>query len=236
MGTIYRCLIIDDETPAHKALASHLSHFDDLEHTASVYSGMEALKILNEQRFDIIFLDINMPVISGIQIMELQPNRPLTIITTAYSDFAVTAYKNNVIDYLIKPIAFDDFKNAIEKVKIYYSGYDALKRKSTNKTTSISYSKNGENIEIAINQIMYIESMGNYIKVHTTKNKVPIVIYKTLLNILNETSNTELLQIHRSYIVNKSYISSLSQNNIILLNTTELPVGRKYKILLNLPR
>lgn len=231
MGTIYRCLIIDDETPAHRALESHLSQFDDLEYTASVYSGMEALKILQEQQFDIIFLDINMPVISGIEIMELQPNRPLTIITTAYSDFAVTAYKNNVIDYLIKPISFEDFANAIEKVKIYYSGY-ALKREITNKITTISYSLNGQNISIPIHEIMYIESMGNYIKVHSCKNKLPIIIYKTLLNILNEADNTDLVQIHRSYIVNKSYISSVGQNKIILLNTSELPIGRKYKILL----
>ena len=235
MGTIYRCLIIDDETPAHRVLASHLSQFDDLEYTASVYSGMEALKILQEQQFDIIFLDINMPVISGIDIMELQPNRPLTIITTAYSDFAVTAYKNNVIDYLLKPISFDDFKNAIEKVKIYYAGY-ALKRESSNKITTITYNLNSENIEIPINEIIYIESMGNYIKVHSCKNRMPIVIYKSLLNILNEVKNTDLVQIHRSYIVNKSYISSVEQNKIILLNTSELPVGRKYKILLTLPK
>jgi two-component system, LytTR family, response regulator len=232
MGTIYRCLIIDDETPAHKALASHLSQFDDLEYTASVYSGMAALKILNEQEFDIIFLDINMPVISGIQIMELQPNRPLTIITSAYSDFAVTAYKNNVIDYLIKPVSFDDFRNAIEKVKIYYSGY-ALKKQNSTKTSTISFRLNGRNVEIHINEIMYIESMGNYIKVHSAKSKTPFILYCTLANILTEADSQDLVQIHRGYIVNKTYISNIEQNKIVLLNTTELPIGRKYKILLS---
>ncbi|OXA70462.1 DNA-binding response regulator [Flavobacterium aquidurense] len=231
MGFIYRCLIIDDESPAHRALASHISKFDFLEHTASAFSGKQALQMLNEFQYDVIFLDINMPVISGIDIMELQPNRPLTIVTTAYSDYALTAYKQQAIDYLLKPISLEDFTKAIEKLKAYYTGYE-LVRKKKSKSKRLTFKFNGELKEVSLDKVICIESIGHYLKLYLEDNKIPVVIYGTLQNVLSELDDADFIRVHRSYIVNTKKIRCQKQNVLFLLNDKEVPVGRKYKILL----
>jgi|SRR6218665_196221 len=231
MGTVYRCLIIDDETPAHKALAAHISKCPDLEYSGSAYNGIEALKMLNANAYDIIFLDINMPVISGVEVMELQPNRPITIVTTAYSDFALSAYQNHAIDYLLKPISFEKFETAIQKARIYYSGA-AISEQASQNNSMLSCKINGETTEIPLSDILYIESTGNYLKVYRDKTTLPIVIYGTLLSIAATIKSGHFLQVHRSYIVNKAFIKAIGQNSLALSNGVLLPVGRKYKILL----
>ncbi|PXY41105.1 DNA-binding response regulator [Flavobacterium cheongpyeongense] len=232
MAITYRCIIIDDESPAHKALISHISKFDNLEHSGSAFSGMEALKMLNENKYDIIFLDINMPVISGVELMESQPNRPLTIVTTAYSDFALSAYQNDAIDYLMKPISFEKFSKAIEKAKIYFSGNSAKKENiSTGKV--LSHRVNGQMTDIPLSDIIYIESLGNYMKLYSSRHNLPMIIYGSLASISAEIDCTDFLQVHRSYIVNISKISTVTFKNLTMCNNEIIPVGRKYKILLD---
>ena len=232
MELTYRCLIIDDETPAHKALASHIAKYDDLEHSGSAFNGMEALKMLNENCYDVIFLDINMPVISGVELMEMQPNRPLTIVTTAYSDFALSAYQNDAIDYLMKPISFDKFSKAIEKAKTFYSGI-SLKKESKAKCKMLSYRVNGRITEILLDDIIYIESLGNYMKLFSSKVNLPIIIYGSLLNITAELNVADFVQIHRSYVVNTNKIKSYTSKTVTMHNGEILPVGRKFQILLD---
>jgi len=232
MALTYRCLIIDDESPAHKALASHISKFDDLEHSGSAFSGMEAVKMLNENIYDIIFLDINMPVISGVELMELQPKRPLTIVTTAYSDFALSAYQNDAIDYLLKPISFEKFSKAIEKAKIYFSGNTAKKENITNLKV-LSHRVNGQMTETLLTDILYIESLGNYMKLYSTKLKSPIIIYGSLSSIAAEIDSTNFIQVHRSFIVNVTKIIAVTFKSLTMFNGEIIPVGRKYQILLD---
>jgi two-component system LytT family response regulator len=232
MGFTYRCLIIDDETPAHKALASHIAKYDDLEHSGSAFSGMEALKMLNENTYDIIFLDINMPVISGVELMELQPNRPLTIVTTAYSDFALSAYENDAIDYLLKPISIEKFSKAVNKAKAYFSG-KSLKEKNSYQDGVLSYRINGQMATILLKEIIYIESLGNYMKLYSNKLDIPIIIYGSLSSIAKEIDNVNFIQIHRSFIVNKHAIRTLTSKTLTMSNAEVLPIGRKYQILLD---
>jgi len=232
MAITYRCLIIDDESPAHKALISHISKFDELEHSGSAFNGMEAIKLLNANQYDIIFLDINMPVISGVELMELQPNRPLTIVTTAYSDFALSAYQNDAIDYLLKPISPDKFAKAIEKAKTYFSG-NILKKEKTENTKILSYRINGQMADMPLEDIIYIESLGNYMKLYSTKVKSPIIIYGSLSSISSEIDCTSFIQVHRSFIVNTSKICAVTFKNLTMSNGEIVPVGRKYQILLD---
>jgi two-component system LytT family response regulator len=231
MGFTYRCLIIDDETPAHKALASHIAKCDDLEHSGSAFSGMEAVKMLNENKYDIIFLDINMPVISGVELMELQPNRPLTIVTTAYSDFALSAYQNDAIDYLLKPISFEKFSKAIEKARTYYSG-KTFKKENTATERTLSHRVNGQMTDTLLTDILYIESLGNYMKLYSKKLKSPIIIYGSLSSISDEINSNDFVQVHRSFIVNKKEITAKTFKTLTLSNGEIIPVGRKYQILL----
>jgi two-component system LytT family response regulator len=234
MGFTYRCLIIDDETPAHKALASHIAKYDDLEHSGSAFSGMEALKLLNENTYDIIFLDINMPVISGVELMELQPNRPLTIVTTAYSDFALSAYENDAIDYLLKPISIEKFTKAITKAKAYFLGKSLKKEKENNYQDKVlSYRVNGQIAKILLKDIIYIESLGNYMKLFSNKLNIPIIIYGSLSSIAKDIDSINFVQIHRSFIVNTHAIQSLTSRTLTMDNGEILPIGRKYQILVD---
>lgn len=232
MALTYRCLIIDDESPAHKALISHISKFDELEHSGSAFNGMEAIKLLNEKQYDIIFLDINMPVISGVELMELQPNRPLTIVTTAYSDFALSAYQNDAIDYLMKPISLEKFSKAIEKAKTYYSG-KTLKKETVLTEKTFSYRTNGQMFTIHLSDILYIESLGNYMKLYSKKLKSPVIIYGSLSNIGEEINCSNFIQVHRSFIINTKEITSVTFKSLTLSNGEIIPVGRKYQILLD---
>ena len=231
MALTYRCLIIDDESPAHKALASHIAKCDDLEHSGSAFSGMEAVKMLNENKYDIIFLDINMPVLSGVDLMELQPNRPLTIVTTAYSDFALSAYQNDAIDYLLKPISFEKFSKAIEKARTYYSGKTS-KKENTAIERTLSHRVNGQIIVTLLTDILYIESLGNYMKLYSKKLKSPIIIYGSLSSISDEINSNDFVQVHRSYIVNTKEIAAKTFKTLTMSNGEIIPVGRKYQILL----
>lgn len=232
MALTYRCLIIDDESPAHKALASHISKFDELEHSGSAFNGMEAIKLLNANQYDIIFLDINMPVISGVELMELQPNRPLTIVTTAYSDFALSAYQNDAIDYLLKPISPEKFAKAIEKAKTYFSG-NSLKKEDSRNAKVFSYRTNGQITDMPLTDIIYIESLGNYMKLYSTKLKSPVIIYGSLSSIASEIDSSSFLQVHRSFIVNANKISAVTFKTLTMCNGEMIPVGRKYQILLD---
>jgi two-component system LytT family response regulator len=232
MGLTYRCLIIDDESPAHKALASHIDKIDDLEHSGSAFNGKEALKMLNENKYDIIFLDVNMPLISGVELMEIQPNRPLTIITTAYSDFALSAYQNDVIDYLMKPISFEKFSKAIEKAKTYYSGI-AINKEKIAEIKALSYRVNGQMTETYLEDILFIESMGNYMKLYSTKATLPIIIYGSLSSITAQLDTDKFLQVHRSYIVNTNKIAFTITNSLTMSNDKIIPIGRKYQILVD---
>ncbi|MFL9845599.1 LytR/AlgR family response regulator transcription factor [Flavobacterium rhizosphaerae] len=231
MGTIYRCLIVDDETPAHKAIASHLSKFTDLEHTASAYSGKEALKLLSENHFDIIFLDINMPLISGIELMDMQPVRPLTIITTAHSDYAMNGYDNDVVDYLLKPISFEKFAKAMEKARALYDY--SKKAVSAEKERFFNCRVNGERLQIPVDDILYFESYGNYLKMYTIKSKRPVVLHGTLVNVLDEVKSPDLIRIHRTYILNRKYVKKVNLNSVDIYSGRQLPVGRQYKLLLS---
>ncbi|RZJ34617.1 MAG: response regulator transcription factor [Flavobacterium sp.] len=232
MEFIYRCLVIDDETPAHKALISHIAKFSDLEYKGSAYNGKEALKRLNENEYEIIFLDINMPLISGVELMELQPNRPITIVTTAYSDFALSAYEHSAVDYLLKPISLEKFSLAVEKAKAMYRGYAIKETSAGNNEGYFSCRVNGETLEIPLGDILYIESMGNYLRLHRHTAKLPVTVYGSLLSISKELDHPSFIQVHRTYIVNKTFVRSIDQNTITMINDIIIPVGRNYKILL----
>jgi two-component system LytT family response regulator len=232
MGTTYRCLIIDDETPAHKALASHIAKFDELEHAGSAFSAMEAMKMLKENVYDIIFLDINMPVLSGVELMELQPNRPITIVTTAYSDYALSAYQNDAIDYLLKPISLEKFAKAIEKATTFFLG-NTLKSEASTKGKVLSYRSNGQMEQLLLSEIIYIESLGNYMKLYSVKLNLPIIIYGALFSIVSELDSADFMQVHRSYVINLNQINSVAPKTVTMTNGDIIPVGRKYKILLD---
>jgi two-component system, LytTR family, response regulator len=227
MATPYKCLIVDDEKPAHLVIKSHISHCEDLEFVASAYNGKEALNLLINNEFDFVFLDIEMPLINGIELLQTLPKRPATIITTAYSNFAFEAYQQDAVDYLLKPISFPRFLKAIEKAKYFWKSNQEQK----NIKNSILLRIDGEAKEVKLEQIVYFQSIGNYVKVVFNGNQKSVVVYDTLKNIVDMTPSERFIQTHKSYIANIDYIQSIDKESLLLKGDILIPLGRKYELM-----
>jgi two-component system, LytTR family, response regulator len=227
MATPYKCLIVDDEKPAHLVIKSHISHCEDLEFVASAYNGKEALNLLINNEFDFVFLDIEMPLINGIELLQTLPKRPATIITTAYSNFAFEAYQQDAVDYLLKPISFPRFLKAIEKAKYFWKSNQEQKSIKN----SILLRIDGEAKEIKLEQIVYFQSIGNYVKVVFNGHQKSVVVYDTLKNIVDLTPSERFVQTHKSYIANIDYIQSVDKESLLLKGDVNIPLGRKYELM-----
>ncbi len=228
MGAIYKCLIVDDESPAHLVLTSHISNCEELTHAASAYNGKEAIQLLSRNQYDIIFLDIDMPVVTGLEVMQTLSKRPATIVTTAYDKFAFEAYQSDAVDYLLKPISFPRFLKAVEKAK-HFSELEI--KKETTKTT-ILLRADGDSKEFMLSDILYFQSIGNYVKVYFKDGGI-LIVYETLKNLLNSTPSNRFVQIHKSFIINIEFLEHIGKENVVLKNGATLPVGRRYHLLVS---
>ena len=227
MGPAYKCLIVDDEVPAHLVIQSHIRNTPGLEFIASASNGKVAMQLLEQQRFDIVFLDINMPILTGVELMQQLPFRPATIITTAYSDFALDAFKYDAVDYLVKPIGLPAFTKAVEKAKIFCDAKVLAPPKTT-----FSFKTAKDIINVPTTNIIYIESYGNYLKVYLTGRQMPLVVYGALSAIANEL-DSNFVRVHKSYIINTYHAKNMLGQEVRLSNGSVVPVGRKYQILLS---
>jgi DNA-binding LytR/AlgR family response regulator len=232
MGIIYRCLIIDDEKPAHLVIQSHIAKCDDLEFSGSAYNGQQAIQMMKENTYDFIFLDINMPLLNGIEVLQVLPIRPVTIITTAYSEFAFEAYQNDAVDYLQKPISFPRFLKSIEKAKSIWKAKTG--KTLTNITLNIKHE--GVSTEVKLDDISHFQSIGNYVRIFFKTPKKPMMVYDSLKNILSTVPHEKYIQTHKSYIVNIEFIKNIDKGLVILINDIHIPLGRKFELLVNKTR
>ncbi len=229
MEPIYKCLIVDDEAPAHLVLQSHISKCDELEFTGSAFNGKEALKLLSEQHFDILFLDIEMPIFNGIEVLRTLDKKPVTIITTAYNHFAFDAFQEDAIDYLLKPIPLPRFLKAVEKAKHFYQA----ERQTIVIPESITLKVDGETIELRLEDITYLQSIGNYIKIYVKGKVKAILVYDALKKMLERLPATLFIQAHKSYVINRTYIERIEKELVYLQGEIAIPVGRRYELLLS---
>ncbi len=228
MESKHTCLIVDDEYPAHDVIKTLLLPFPNLEFIKSCYNGEDAIDEINQNNFDIVFLDINMPIINGIEMIAKMKKKPAIIITTAYTTFAFQAFENDAIDYLQKPISSERFKKAINKaIEIC----EIKKNKLINK---IVFKEDGLKLCFNENEIIYLESMGNYTKFFMRNRPKLILLNEPLSKQIEKLNNNLFLQIHKTFIVNKSFIASKKANILILNNQKTLPIGRKFCSMVNL--
>ncbi|MCU0435858.1 MAG: LytTR family DNA-binding domain-containing protein [Bacteroidia bacterium] len=223
------CLIADDEAPAHLVIESHLTQVPGFYCAAHAYNGAGALSMIGTGQFGLVFLDIQMPVISGLELLRNLTHRPAVIITTAYENFAFESYQLDVADYLLKPVSLPRFLKSIQKVRPLIQ--------SAPVRTSLQFAVKGETITVLLAELSHIESMGNYIRLHYMAARIPLTVYGSLREIARQLHGTGFIQIHKSFVVNTAAISHTAENSVQLLNTTILPVGRRYKLLLeqNMP-
>lgn len=222
-----KCLIIDDEAPAHKVLHAHIAKTDLLEIVGDVYDGKEALDFLRKTKVDLIFLDIEMPKLTGMELLQCLPYPVSVILTTAYSNFGFEAYQNDVVDYLLKPISFPRFLKAINKV-------NSLLKPSLMEAVpfpDIELKYEGVLKVIPAKTILYIEAVGNYIKIHLESEK-PLLVTQTMKFISSLLPPELFTRIHKSFIVKREAILEIKKTEITLNNKIVLPVGRKYSVLL----
>lgn len=218
-----KCLIIDDEPGAIEGIKLYINKLDFMEIADTCFSAIDAADILKEKEIDLIFLDINMPDLTGLEFLESLNKAPLTILTTAYSEYALEGYRLNVIDYLLKPIAFQRFFQAAQKAKDIYASKLLLKQNIESDNNDI-YIKQGDSfIRIIWADILYIESMQNYVKIHLS-DKTHIV-HQTMIAIEEMLPKETFFRIHKSFLANISHIDSIKGGRIYI-NKKELPLSK----------
>lgn len=220
------CLIVDDEPIARDIIKAYCGHLSMLHIVASVGNALEAKTILQTQKIDILFLDINMPVLNGIAFLKTLKNQPQVIFTTAYKEYAVDAFDLAAIDYLLKPFSLERFIVAVDKALERLNGTEQGVTE-TGKTENYLFLKfDGKIYKILHEELLFAEAQGNYTKVVTTQN--------TLLPSMTFSSFEELvpkslfLRVHRSFIINKAKITHIEGNRVFVQNH-EIPIGSSYR-------
>lgn len=218
-----KCLIVDDEPLAHKVILEYASEIPYLEITDQAYLPVQALEILRNKSIDLIFLDIQMPKMNGLELLRLTDSKPAVIITSAYEEFALESYELSVCDYLLKPFRFERFIQATEKALEHHKiTYDNASKSSR----SLLVKSDKKLVRVNMNEILYLESYGNYVKIFT--EEACILTPGTLTNLEMELDD-HFFKIHKSFVVNKSKIAFLEGNTITLSNQKSLPVSKNYK-------
>ncbi|WP_299367262.1 LytTR family DNA-binding domain-containing protein [Winogradskyella sp.] len=222
-----RCIAIDDEPLALEVIKSHMDQIPDLELVASLNNPINAVEILNSNPIDLIFLDIEMPILSGIEFIKTLKSPPKVILTTAYRNYAIESYELDVVDYLLKPISFKRFFKAITKYKSLSAVRDPLIQ---NKTTEDSLdhlyvNSNKKHIKISFSEILYIESIKDYIRIILENSNV--VTKETISNFETKLPK-QFVRVHRSYIVNISKVTAFTKIDVEI-GAIEIPIGAIYK-------
>ncbi|MCL6217969.1 LytR/AlgR family response regulator transcription factor [Zunongwangia pacifica] len=223
----FTCYIIDDEPPAIRILEKFIKQLEVLSLIGTSNKSLEALSEIQEKKPDILFLDIQMPDLTGIQLSKLINYSPYIIFTTAYAQFAVEGFQVNAVDYLLKPIAFPRFIEAIEKVKERQQNNPS----TTIRTISQDYffvKTDGKNRfqKVALPDILYLESIKNYVVIHTKNEQ--IVTYSTLKSIQENLPENNFIKVHKSYIVALDKVEK-TDNYEVWVNGKDLPLGDTYK-------
>lgn len=222
-----RCLVVDDEQPAQWVLSNFITETASLELIACAYDGIEASKILQERRIDLLFLDINLPGMDGLEMLNSLEKQPMIIFTTAFSSYALNSFEYNVVDYLVKPISRDLFDRAVKRaLERVGSAMGIHEDEDAAKATIIEVNTGGDFENIEAGNIMYIQSYGNYVKVFTTAKM--ILGTSTTHKMLSVLPKSLFIRIHKSYIVNKDYIGTYS-NSTIMVGKEKLPIGISYR-------
>jgi len=228
--TTVKCLILDDEPIAARVIQNYLDKLDKFEVSKTCTNAIQAFEYLQSHKVDLVFLDIQMPRITGLEFLKSLQNPPKVIIVTAYREFAYEGFELDVVDYLLKPVSFDRFLKAINKYKNILTDTEPVKREVVSTLTPadrcIWVRADRKNVKINVDEIMYIEGLKDYIKIFERNNmiisKVPMKKMETLL------PAEKFIRIHRSYLVPVSKITAFN-NEGIEIGAISLPIGKIYK-------
>ena len=224
------CIAVDDENLALDLIEDNILKVPFLNLVKRCKNAFEAMEVLQKQEIDLIFLDIQMPGITGVQFLQSMTNSPMVIFVTAYKQYALEGYNLNVIDYLLKPIDFERFLKAVNKASELYS----LKHKpvivepvSESKTSTIFVNADYSLVKIKTQEIIYVEGLKDYIKIHLISSTKPIVTRMTMKSIEEKLPSSEFFRVHKSFIVSLDKIESI-RNLKIKIGNAQIPVSESY--------
>ncbi|GAA0713041.1 LytTR family DNA-binding domain-containing protein [Aquimarina litoralis] len=218
---------MDDEPLAIRLLENHIAKIDSLVVVATCNNGIKAMEILKQQKIDLLFLDIKMPNITGLEFLKTLKTPPKTIITTAYREYALEGYDLDILDYLLKPITFQRFFRAVERY--FRSEHKApllFRDKITTSEEPLVIKSGSKYHKINLDEITYIESLRDYVKIHTDEKEIQAK-YK-ISDFEEKLQSGSFLRVHRSFIINTNKITAYTQNDIDL-GMIEIPIGVSYK-------
>lgn len=219
---ILQCLVVDDESIAREGIIEYIEKLDFLKLAGVCSSAMEAADFLKNNEVDLMFLDIQMPHLSGLDFLESLSNPPLTIFTTAYSEYALDGFRLQVVDYLLKPISFKRFFQASLKAQEIVN----LRNQGEVENTNMFVRQGDSFVRVVWMDILYVESMQNYVKLHF-KDKT-LTIYQTMISLEEMLPKDAFFRIHKSYLVNILHIDLITGNKL-LIDSHELPISRQRK-------
>lgn len=226
------CLLVDDEPLAMEVIASYLAKVTGFEVVAKCKNALEAFEVLQKQKIDLIFLDIQMPQLNGIEFVKTLKNPPKIIFTTAYRDYAIEGFELDAVDYLLKPISFGRFMKAINKIQrkpIIETPTTVETSVTSSNTNPFLYIKMDKRIlKVYLEKIIYVESQKDYVRIITNDDEETVVTKQKISYLEQRLPNQQFLRIHRSYIVAVNKITAFSTTSVEI-GEIELPIGRSYK-------
>ncbi|CAL2102690.1 Chemotaxis protein CheY [Tenacibaculum sp. 190130A14a] len=225
MSSILNCIIVDDEPVAREILATYVEKTPNLHLIASYQNALEVIQTTHDENIDIYFLDINMPEITGLSLAKILGNASHIIFTTAYREYAVDGFDLQATDYLLKPISFDRFLQAIQKITIQQKS-STTTHQETNTSNFMFVRADRKMIKVDFKDIFYVESLGDYVKIVTQKET--ITSRDTISNLEEKLNSDFFLRTHRSFIVNMHQIHSYT-NEFIEIENKAIPISRTYK-------
>ncbi|HYF70650.1 MAG TPA: LytTR family DNA-binding domain-containing protein [Ohtaekwangia sp.] len=225
MSVKLKCLIVDDEPIARQIVEKYCSHLPELEVVDSCSSALQAKTILTSQPVDLLFLDINMPILDGLAFVKTLKNSPQIIFTTAYKEYAHEAFDVNACDYLLKPFSFERFIVAVDKAKGNIITPDVSILQS-DPNRSLFLKSDGRMLSVNLADILYAEAQGNNVKVVTVKNTITTPL--TFSAFEGQLPRTQFIRVHRSFIINKSKVKIIEGNRVIM-DDIEIPIGSNHR-------
>lgn len=219
------CLIIDDEPIARKLLQEYIEETDFLELAGTAVNPLKATGLINGMAIDLIFLDINMPKMSGMEFLRSVPNLPMVIMTTAYGQYALDGFELAVVDYLVKPFSLERFLKATQKAFELKQLKDNKAAPAKPETGHFFIKCDGKLEKIIYNDLLYVEAMANYVILHTATDK--LIAYLTIKGILEKLPAPQFMQVHKSYVVNTHRIATID-GNTLHLGDARITMGSSY--------
>lgn len=221
-----QCIIADDEPIARQILENYIKEIPTLTLVASCKDAFEVMDIMQKQPVDLLFLDINMPKLSGLSLLKTMQQRPEVIITTAYPEYAIEGFELSVTDYLLKPFSLERFLQAVMKVqKKSATPLETIVVQKEETSSSIFVKSDKKLIKLMYDEINYVEAFGNYIKIYTDQM---ILVPQTLAGFLEKLPN-DFLRIHKSYVINFDKLKLIDGNQVVLENDATLSIGKSYR-------